>query len=372
MKRINELRTVFVHPKSKKIYIEFWDENGKIRQKTTGKEGTEKNLKYVKEELSLKFIARLKAKTLLKERPKTIKDYAVLYLSFKEKLTRYPSIENRVNRIVKKFGSKTPSEITPLEIQAFLNELDVSKATLKDWRLEFKGILDCAVDALDLARNPLEDSKKIMRRVTPSPSRRTDSEKKPFSKEEVKILLEEADNDLKNYLGIAFYTGARPEEIIGLHIEDCDFERMVLKVERTVSKSSLKGTKTQHSERTIPIFEGAVPFVKSQIETANQKGTKWLFSDEDGKRLNDIENIRGKKYRKGPWTKLLEKVNLPYRQIMNTRHTWAVLALKSKQFTPQEIAGIMGHTTLRMLWQHYARFIDKDYENVERRIDIFT
>lgn len=42
MKRINELRTVFVHPKSKKIYIEFWDENGKIRQKTTGKEGTEK------------------------------------------------------------------------------------------------------------------------------------------------------------------------------------------------------------------------------------------------------------------------------------------------------------------------------------------
>lgn len=211
-----------------------------------------------------------------------------------------------------------------------------------------------------------------MKNVTASLSRRTDADRKPFTKEEVLLLLDKATGDLRNYLGIGFSCGLRPEELIALQIDDYDSVKRLIVIERAISKSVLKKTKTDDSNRTVPVFDTGVPFVQAQIEIAKQKGTIWLFSDEDGKRLNDIEDLRGKKYKNGYWTALLKEANLPYRQIMNVRHTWAILALKSKQFTPQEIANILGHTTLRMLWQNYARHLGNDHEHICREINIFT
>lgn len=366
-----ELRTVFIHPKTKKLYIEFWDENGKIRQKSTGLEDTSSNRRDIKNKIIPKLIARLSEKALIQKRPKTMNDYAQVHLGFKAKLSRYDAIKYRVNRIIEVFGTSKPSEISDLQIKQFLNGLNVAKSTLKEWRLDLRGIFQCAVDDRAIVLNRMKDES-IMKGVTASPSRRTDSERKPFTKEEVSLLLEHAIGDLRNYLGIGFSSGLRPEELIALQVDDFDFIKKLITIERAISKSSLKKTKTENSKRTIPIFESGIPFIEAQLQIAHQKGTVWLFSDENGKRLNDIEDLRGKKYKNGEWTALLKEVDIPYRQIMNVRHTWVILALKSKQFTPQEIANIVGHTSLRMLWQHYAKFLGNDHEHIERGIDIFT
>lgn len=366
-----EVRTIFRHPKTKKLYIEFSDETGKIKQKSTGMDDNAHNRKKIKNDLAPKLMARLGEKALIQLRPKTMDDYAQIHLSFKTKLSRYEAIRYRVVRILKVFGTNKPSEISQLEIKLFLNGLSVSRTTLKEWRLDLRGIFQCAVDDRAILQNPMINAN-IMKNVIPSASRRTDAERKPFSKEEVSILLEHATGDLKNYLGIGFSSGLRPEELIALQIDDFDFIKKLILIERAISKGSLKKTKTENSKRTVPIFESGIPFIEAQLQIAQQKGTIWLFSDENGKRLNDIEDLRGKKYKNGDWTALLKEVDIPYRQIMNIRHTWVVLALKSKQFTPQEIANIVGHTSLRMLWQHYAKFLGNDHEHIERGIDIFT
>lgn len=366
-----ELKSVFTHPKTKKIYIEFWDSDGKVRQKSTGLPYSIGNKKRVQNDIAPKVIARLQENTLLQNRPKTMADFAQIYLSFKVKLTRYEAIQYRVNRILEAFGSYKPSEISDLQIKQFLNGLNVAKSTLKEWRLNLRGIFQCAIDGRAIMQNPMKDES-IMKNVTPSPSRRTESERKPFTKEEVHLLLDSATGDLRNYLGIGFSSGLRPEELIAVQIDDFDFVKKLITIERAISKGVLKKTKTDDSDRTVPIFDTGIPFVQAQIKIAKQKGTIWLFSDEYGQRLNDIEDLRGKKHRNGDWTALLKETNLSYRQIMNVRHTWVVLALKSKQFTPQEIANILGHTTLRMLWQHYARFLGNDHEHIRREINIFT
>lgn len=376
--KYSELRTIFVHPKTKKLYIEFWDESGKIRQKSTGMDDTLSNRRDIKNKIVPKLIARLGEKSLLLKRPKTIRDYAKVYLSFKKELTRYKAIEYRVNRFIKAeyekddtYGDQIPSGISDLKIKKFLNDLKVCKSTLKEWRSDVRGIFQCAVDDRAIAKNPMQNEN-IMNNVTVSPSKRTEADRKPFTKEEVLHLLDKATGDLRNYLGIGFSCGLRPEELIALQIDDFDSVKKLIVIERAISKGALKKTKTDDSNRTVPVFDSGIPFVQAQIEIAKQKGTIWLFSNEDGKRLNDIEDLRGKKYKNGDWTALLKEAHLPYRQIMNVRHTWAILALKSKQFTPQEIANILGHTTLRMLWQNYARHLGNDHENIRREINIFT
>lgn len=376
--KYSELRTIFVHPKTKKLYIEFWDESGKIRQKSTGMDDTLSNRRDIKNKIVPKLIARLGEKSLLLKRPKTIRDYGKVYLSFKKELTRYKAIEYRVNRFIKAkyekddtYGDQIPSGISDLKIKKFLNDLKVCKSTLKEWRSDVRGIFQCAVDDRAITKNPMQNEN-IMDNVTASPSKRTEADRKPFTKEEVLHLLDKATGDLRNYLGIGFSCGLRPEELIALQIDDFDSVKKLIVIERAISKGALKKTKTEDSNRTVPVFDSGIPFVQAQIEIAKQKGTIWLFSNEDGARLDDIEDLRGKKYKNGDWTALLKEAHLPYRQIMNVRHTWAILALKSKQFTPQEIANILGHTTLRMLWQNYARHLGNDHENIRREINIFT
>jgi len=48
-----------------------------------------------------------------------------------------------------------------------------------------------------------------------------------------------------------------------------------------------------------------------------------------------------------------------------------VQALKSKLFTPQEVAGIMG-INLETLYGHYAKYIGDEHTKVDRSIKLFT
>ena len=50
----------------------------------------------------------------------------------------------------------------------------------------------------------------------------------PFSQEEVKLLLNNAEGFFLNYLAIAFMTGMRPGEILALTINDIDLENKII------------------------------------------------------------------------------------------------------------------------------------------------
>ena len=62
--------------------------------------------------------------------------------------------------------------------------------------------------------------------------------------------------------------------------------------------------------------------------------------------------------------------NLLYQKGL-TDHTWAVQAIRSKKYTLQEIAKILGHSNLRMLIHHYAADIDAISNDAKDEIDIY-
>jgi len=133
--------------------------------------------------------------------------------------------------------------------------------------------------------------------------------------------------------------------------------------------------------REVPIFDDAVPYLESQIQEVRKKNSLYLFLKNDGTHVNSSDDVIGHaeyinadgklEHYGGPWDILRKKVGIPKAQAHWTRHTFAVQALKSKQFTPQEVAGIMG-ILLKTLFNHYAKYIGTDHEHIDRKIDLFS
>jgi len=121
---------------------------------------------------------------------------------------------------------------------------------------------------------------------------------------------------------------------------------LLVDIARAITKGEYKSVKTEGSKRSVPIPKSAVKFFQDQIELAEAKGSEFLFSFENGVRLNDIKDIRGRRDRSGQWYNIVKKAGIEYKQLRQTRHTFAVQAIKSSEYTLQEISAILGHTSL--------------------------
>ncbi len=57
----------------------------------------------------------------------------------------------------------------------------------------------------------------------------------PFSKDEIKIILDKSDGYLKNFIMLMYATGIRPGEIIALNWSDISFEKKQKYISKTIS-----------------------------------------------------------------------------------------------------------------------------------------
>lgn len=291
-----------------------------------------------------------------------------------------------MNRILTEFGKKSIASITKLEIKQFLNSLkntqtknEISKNTKNKYLRVFHGVFEIAVDGEAIDRNFTYEIK--LKEVV----KRDLDVVKPFSPYEVNTLLKEAQNTeyglyLYDYLGIAFNQGMSPSEIIGLQIGDIDLVKRSITIRRDITKGKIKETKTVYRDRTIPLFDASMAHFENLIREAKRKTSLWLFSGIDGKNFEDIKDIRGNRIlvkdgkvlrQNTKWYKLLVDCGIEYRGIKNCRHTFAVAALESKAFTPQQIANILGHGSLKMLLEHYAKWLKDKAMYANTSINLF-
>lgn len=215
-----------------------------------------------------------------------------------------------------------------------------------------------------------------------------DNSVQPFTKKEVKLLLEESKkkelygNHLHPYLGIAFNMGMSPSEILGLQIGDIDKKELMVSISRNLTKGKIKETKTVYRNRMLPIMKGALPYFEFLLKESIRKSSLWLFSNEDGTPLHDIRSIRGTREiksrqsgsvvkRMSGWYLLLHNLNIPYRDIKNCRHTFAVNGLEGGDFTLQEMANFLGHGSLQMIFKHYAKSVSNKAVSVNTAVDLY-
>jgi len=214
---------------------------------------------------------------------------------------------------------------------------------------------------------------------------------KVFTKEEVHLLLERSKNSqygelLHPYLGLAFNQGISPSEALGLQVGDIQTNssgKTFLSIKRGVTKKKEGETKNEYRKRSIVLRDASKPYVDQLFALAKKRHSLWLFSQEDGSRLNDIENIRGIKayfnkkkgyyeHRNTKWYKLLEDCGLEFITIKNCRHTFTMAMLDSKQYSHTQLSDMLGHSDLQMIINHYAKSIKGKAIDMDGSFDIYA
>ncbi|MFT5659910.1 MAG: integrase [Sulfurimonas sp.] len=68
---------------------------------------------------------------------------------------------------------------------------------------------------------------------------------------------------------------------------------------------------------------------------------------------------------------MIKKSKVQMRDLRQTRHTFAVQAIKSGMYTLQEVSAVLGHSSLSMLFRHYGKHLGKSHLKINRSVDIF-
>lgn len=166
---------------------------------------------------------------------------------------------------------------------------------------------------------------------------------KPFSLDEVQSLIKAAKGELKTYLIVAFFTGARTGEILGLKWEDIDFKNDEIHIQRTKFPNGRVGLpKTKSSKRVIDMLS----LVKAELVgiKGENKTDDFIF-----KATRDTI--------KSHFKALCESLGLETRRLYDSRHTFASVML-SKGEEPMWVGvKMMGHKDLNTTFKIYAKFL---------------
>ena len=346
----SKMASIYTRPNSNKLWIVYRIGDERIR-KTTGLEDTPENRKLLEKEVIPQLMAKIKLGQLAPKQSKLFKDYAKDYLKSKEKDKSYLQKLPTRKKVIEHFGMYKVDSITRMDVKRYLASLDIKESSKRLYLSVIRGILNDALDDEVIQKNVTLGIEMIR-------EERVDAF--PFSHDEVTKILDTAEGQLKNYLGIAFYTGMRSGEILGLMHHDIKENSITIK--RSISKGKITTPKTSGSIRTIPMFEKARPFIEAQL-----KDSKSLYLFEyDGKPINDISIIR-----KRQWVKLLKDCKIEYRKIYCTRHTFITAMLNSEKYKLLTIAKIVGHSSVKTLVENYAGFIRDEHLMIDCEVDIF-
>ena len=157
----------------------------------------------------------------------------------------------------------------------------------------------------------------------------------------------------QQYFIVAFDTGLRPSEQMALRWQPeasgkssyPDFPQQKLLISEGWVRGRETDLKTSGSSREIDML----PTVAEALRALLQTGT-WVFPNADGGRLN-LDNLRHR-----IWYPTLKRAGLRPRDLYQCRHTFASLMLLSGE-DPAWVAQMMGHTTTKMIYERYHRFI---------------
>lgn len=229
----------------------------------------------------------------------------------------------------------------------------------------FKGFLTKAVDFKAIESNPLDSI------TAPEVQNK---ETQFFTLDEMYEVL---DMLKKEYIKTRFMftliicTGIRRGELVGLHIDDLDFENDQIRIEREVVAVKGKGIiekepKSKNSIRIIPVPHFCMELAKKYLEERERivKRLKELYGDDlqipDNLFLSRFGKIMYPDTPYDMWVRFREKHVLKEVTVHGLRHSWCTAELHENDFlTDVEVAKLMGHGKNVNMTMHYNQPIDR-------------
>jgi integrase len=330
------------------IYVQAYIEGVRYR-KSTRKKDTKANLAWVRKnayDVLLKLIDKqqihIQSYNLQKFGFKSLE----MNTSLRKANTNAKYLTIFKHYVIPYFGKWQLEDIKPSDLKQWQTKLiqkGLTGKSVKNIRGVFRGILQDAFMDEIIHRNPFDAVR------TP---KTVPTEIEPFSLDEIELLISSANEWFSNYLTIAFFTGMRIGEIIGLRWEDINFHSNFLKVKRNISNGIIDTPKTAGSIREIEILPPVKKALKAQFALTGLRND-YVFLTQYGKHYQDAGVLSRKQ-----WKPLIRATGLNYRVLYQTRHTFASMMLQQGEELAW-VSEMMGHTNINTTLAKYTRFMPR-------------
>ena len=271
-------------------------------------------------------------------------EFALTWAKIIEKKVRVSTMRDyRISMnscILPRFGNIPIADIGYLDVETFISELDCSAKRINNVLVPMRGVFKLAEKSGIISTNVM---KMVENRKTEKP------QINPLSLDEINAFLEKVNPDYRPFFEVAFFTGLRGGEMSALKWENVDFEKKVIRIVETRVYGVEGMPKTSGSYRDVDMLPMTMRALKDQAARSMFK-SPYVFLNEEGKPI-EVETLR-----KNAWLKGLKRANIPYRPMIQTRHTFATLMISSGENLGW-VQKMMGHTSLKMIINNYFSHI---------------
>lgn len=246
------------------------------------------------------------------------------------------------NKLKPKFGKVLISALGAAQIREWIESLGVTGKTVRNIISPLRMTLADAMNDGLIEFNPID--KIDVDRCVSMTAKKSTFKVEPFDAAEIELILDHAGEYLPLFK-FAFATGLRTSELIALEWQDISGQVVTVSRAQVVG-GHVKGPKTEAGRRT---FELA-PAAKSALMLIKGHKGRVFLDPITGKSYNSDLTIRT------AWRGILAEAKVRYRNPYQTRHTFASTLL-SAGANPWQVAQLMGHETVDMIFKHYGRWI---------------
>ncbi|MFA6191583.1 MAG: site-specific integrase [Sulfurimonas sp.] len=314
------------------IWLNYYVD-GARKQKSTKLKNTPQNIKIVKDKIIPALDIKIATGEIYKKKPQTFGYYGNIFLEQKKGIKSYSSKLPKWKRVIEFFKNRNIDTITRLDIKEYLNSLKIKSASKATYRSGLNGIFELAVDDAVMNFNPalnIRLSKDVKEAV------------RFYTKDEVNNIIEASSGFFKVYLQIAFNTGMRTGEILGLQLGD--FEDGYISIKRSRTKGIVGSGKTWNAQRRVPYPS----FIYDEVRKIQTNNIFIFGNTDDAGKLDYL------------WRQCVLDAKVKKLRLYCTRHTYATLMLNSKLVSINELAGLLGHSSAKTTLDKYASVLGSE------------
>ncbi|MDD2949430.1 MAG: tyrosine-type recombinase/integrase [Sulfuricurvum sp.] len=254
-------------------------------------------------------------------------------------------------------GDRPIAEYNTSQIETMIDDLAIkhkkSQKTISTYLAPLSLAFDEAIKNKEVGvdRNPVT--------LATRPKREKEAKMKPFSLDEVMSMIHVTSGEFRKFLILAFFTGIRHGEVLGLQRGDLDIENNIINVNKQYNITFDQEGAQLKTHKHKPAYSSKVPSII------------WSLLGELPMDLNDhiVDRSNVKKSKRDwireEWEKaLLEaEIKVEGRTPYATRHTFVSIALSTK-VNPLLVTNNTGHTDMKMIEKAYGT-LDLQKENFE-------
>lgn len=295
----------------------------------------------------------------------TFEQLTALWIEEKESSVRESTMYSYTRvlgaRILPEFRKMDVKDIKPLHIHNFYQKLKkqgMSQRYISYVGVVLKAILEKGVEMEFIPSNPASKAKKPKMKKKKQLS---------WTKEDAITFLNAArlrsDYFLAYYL--AFFTGMRIGEVLGLKWEDVDFENKIMHVKHTITLNKgeyvLGPVKTESSDRLIPISDSVIKELLNHKNHSQHTSETMVFQTRKGKIV-------------WPYTlryimkRICEELDLPLIRFHDIRRTHTSILI-DEGVSPKVVSQRLGHSDVSITLNIYTDVFDERQVEASDKID---